>query len=354
MNSAVKAVAASGHLAVNQTWLDLHIEMPLDPQYPIIDPHHHLWDAPKPRYLLDEVLADFRTGHNVVSSVFVECRAMYRTAGDVELKSIGETKFADGIAAMSESGVYGATRVCEAIVGYVDLRLGDRAKGVLEKHLAVSDGRLRGIRNIVAWDEHPEVSSTSVPHPKDLLENSGFRAGFDHLGRLGLVYDCWLYQSQLTDLTDFAKAFPKTTIVIDHLGGPLGVGPYAGRRQEAFAEWRTGLRRLAELPNTVVKIGGLGMRISGFGFHQRSVPPSSEDLADTWRNYIHEAIATFGARRCMFESNSPVDKGSYGYGVLWNAFKRLTADASADKKADLFHGTAARTYGLSLPVAPQG
>jgi L-fuconolactonase len=195
MNSAAKTVAASGHLSVNQAWLDQYTEEPIDPEYPIIDPHHHLWDAPKPRYLLDEVLVDFRTGHNVVGSVFVECRAMYRATGDDELKSIGETAFVSGIAAMSESGVYGSTRVCEGIVGYIDLRLGDKARGLLEKHLAVSDGRLRGIRNIVAWHENPDVRSTSVPYPKDLLENPGFRAGFAQLGQFGLVYDCWLYQA---------------------------------------------------------------------------------------------------------------------------------------------------------------
>ena len=339
---------------MNQAWLDQHAEPPLDPLFPIIDPHHHLWDAPKPRYLLDEVLADFRTGHNIIGSVFVECRAMYRATGGEELKSLGETRFADGIAAMSESGVYGPTRVCEGIVGYVDLRLGDRAKGVLEKHLTVSDGRLRGVRNIIAWHENPQVRSTSVPYPKDVLDDADFRAGFAQLGRLGLVYDCWLYQNQLADLARFAKAFPETTIVIDHLGGPLGVGPYAGRRQEAFAEWRRDFRKLAELPNTVVKIGGLGMRINGFGFHERALPPSSEDLANAWRDHIHEAITAFGAHRCMFESNFPVDKGSYSYGVLWNAFKRLTHTASASEKAALFHGTAARTYWLSPPDANPG
>jgi L-fuconolactonase len=351
MNSTTKAVTASGHLAVNQAWLDQHVEAPLDPQYPIIDPHHHLWDAPKPRYLLDEVLADFQTGHNVVSSVFVECRAMYRATGEEALKSLGETRFVDGIAAMSESGAYGATRVCEAMVGYVDLRLGDEVRGILEKHLAISDGRLRGIRNIIAWHEDPDVRSTSVAYPRDLLDDARFRAGFAQLGRLGLAYDCWLYQNQLPDLARFARAFPETIIVIDHLGGPLGVGPYAGRRQEGFAEWRKGLRLLAELPNTVAKIGGLGMRINGFGFHEREQPPSSENLADAWRDYVHEAITAFGARRCMFESNFPVDKGSYSYGVLWNAFKRLARDASADEKADLFRGTAARIYRLTLPAA---
>jgi predicted TIM-barrel fold metal-dependent hydrolase len=350
MTTTAKTAAAPVHIAVDQAWLDQHAEEPIDPHYPIIDPHHHLWDAPRPRYLLDELLADFRTGHNVVGSVFVECRAMYRAAGPEQLKSLGETKFVDGVAAMSESGAYGAARVCEGIVGYVDLGLGDRAKGVLEKHLAVSDGRLRGIRNIIAWHEHPEICSTSVAYPKDLLDDPGFRSGFTALGQLGLVYDCWLYQSQLADLARFAKAFPETTIVVDHVGGPLGVGPYAGRRQEAFAEWRQGLRQLAELPNTVVKIGGLGMRINGFGFHERKLPPTSEDLANVWRDHVHEAIAAFGTRRCMLESNFPVDKGSYSFGVLWNAFKRLTKGASAGEKADLFHGTAARTYRLSLPA----
>jgi len=340
--------AQSPHLTIREEWLARYVEEAIDPAYPIVDPHHHLWDRPKPRYLIDEALADFNSGHNIVASVFVECRAMYRVSAEDALKSIGETEFANGMAAMSAGGAYGKTRLCDGIVGYVDLSIGDAAGGVMERHLAVSGGRLRGIRNITAWHEHPEVRTTPVPYRPDLFEDPLFHAGFRHLNRLGLVFDSWQYHTQLSDLAKLAKAYPETRIVVGHTGGPIGVGPYANVGRAAFLEWQKGLKELAQLPNTFLKIGGLGMRVNGFDFHTRDVPPSSEDLANAWRGYVEEAIAIFSAGRCMFESNFPVDKGSYGYAVLWNAFKELARNATAAEKAELFHGTAARVYGLSL------
>ena len=338
----------SPHLAIRSDWLARYAEDAIDPAYPIVDPHHHLWDRPKPRYLIDEALADFDSGHNIVASVFVECRAMYRTSAEDSLQSIGETEFANGIAAMSASGAYGPTRLCDGIVGYVDLSIGDGAGTILERHLAASGGRLRVIRNITAWHEHPEGRTTPVPYRADLFEDPHFLAGFRQLGRLGLVFDSWQYHTQLPDLAKLAEAYPETKIVIGHTGGPIGVGPYAHERKAAFIEWQSGLKELARLPNTFLKIGGLGMRVSGFDFHARDMPPSSQDLAGAWRGFVEEAVATFSAARCMFESNFPVDKGSYSYAVLWNAFKRLAANTTPAEKADLFHGTAARVYGLSL------
>ena len=340
--------AQSPHLTIRDEWLTRHAEDAIDPAYPIVDPHHHLWDRPKPRYLIDEVLADFNTGHNIVASVYVECRAMYRTSAEAALESIGETEFANGMAAMSASGAYGTTRLCDGIVGYVDLSIGDAAGGILERHLAVSGGRLRGVRNITAWHEHPEVRTTPVPYRPDLFEDPRFHAGFRHLARLDLVFDSWQYHTQLPDLARLAKAHPETRIVIGHTGGPIGVGPYLRERKAAFLEWQKGLKQLAPLPNTFLKIGGLGMRVNGFDFHTRDVPPSSEDLADAWRVFVEEAITIFSAARCMFESNFPVDKGSCSYAVLWNAFKRLARNATPTEKADLFHRTAARVYGLTL------
>ena len=340
--------APSPHLTIREDWLAAHAEAAIDPGCPIVDPHHHLWDRPKPRYLIDEVLADFDSGHNIVASVFVECRAMYRASGDETLRSIGETEFANGVAAMSASGAYGTTRLCAGIVGHVDLSIGDAAGRLLERHVAVSGGRLRGIRNITAWHEHPEVRTTPVPYRADLFEDPRFHAGFRHLAGLDLVFDSWQYHTQLADLARLAEAYPETRIVIGHTGGPIGVGPCARDRKAVFLEWQQGLKALARLPNTFLKIGGLGMRVSGFDFHARDLPPSSQDLAQAWRAFVEEAISIFSAGRCMFESNFPVDKGSYSYAVLWNAFKRLARNATPTEKADLFHRTAARVYGLSL------
>ena len=340
--------APSPHLTIREDWLAAHAEAAIDPGCPIVDPHHHLWDRPKPRYLIDEVLADFDSGHNIVASVFVECRAMYRASGDETLRSIGETEFANGVAAMSASGAYGTTRLCAGIVGHVDLSIGDAAGRLLERHVAVSGGRLRGIRNITAWHEHPEVRTTPVPYRADLFEDPRFHAGFRHLAGLDLVFDSWQYHTQLADLARLAEAYPETRIVIGHTGGPIGVGPCARDRKAVFLEWQQGLKALARLPNTFLKIGGLGMRVSGFDFHARDLPPSSQDLAQAWRAFVEEAISIFSAGCCMFESNFPVDKGSYSYAVLWNAFKRLTRNATPTEKADLFHRTAARVYGLSL------
>ncbi|HSH89166.1 MAG TPA: amidohydrolase family protein [Ramlibacter sp.] len=339
--------ASSPHLAIREDWLASHREDAIDPTYPIIDPHHHLWDRPKPRYLIDEALADFSSGHNIVATVFVECRAMYRRSAEGALQSLGETEFANGIAAMSASGAYGATRVCDGIVGYVDLSIGDAAGRILERHLAVSDRRLRGIRNITAWHEHPEVRTTPVPYRPDLFDDPLFQAGFHHLARLGLAFDSWQYHTQLGALAGLARRFPETKVVIGHAGGPIGVGPYANEGKSVFVEWQRGLKELALLPNTFLKIGGLGMRVNGFDFHTRDTAPSSQHLADAWRGYVEEAIGIFGAGRCMFESNFPVDKGSFSYAVLWNAFKLLARNASPTEKADLFHGTAARVYRLS-------
>ncbi len=326
-------------------------ESALEPSLPIIDPHHHFWDTPqRGRYFLPELLADIGGGHNIVATVFLECHAMYRNSGPAEMAPVGEVEFVNGIAAMSASGNYGPCRVAEAIIGHADLTLGARVRDVLEAELAVGGGRFRGIRYGVAWDGSDAVGKFAARFvPPHLVRDGKFREGFAQLGRLGLSFDSWQYHPQLADAVDLARAFPDTTIILNHVGGVLGVGPYAGHRQEILAAWKKDIGELAKCPNVNVKLGGVGMVSFGFDFHERDVPPSSEDLAAAWRQYIEPCIEAFGVNRCMFESNVPPDKQSGGYTELWNAFKRITANASAAEKTALYSGTAARVYHLTAP-----
>ncbi len=326
-------------------------EAALEPDLPIIDPHHHFWDTPhRGQYFLPHLLADIGGGHNIVSTVFLECQAMYRKGGVPEMAPVGEVEFVNGIAAMSASGNYGPCRVAEAIIGHADLTLGARVRDVLEAQMAVGGGRFRGIRYGVSWDAHPSIQNfVSRVIPPHIVLDKTFREGFAQLGRLGLSFESWQYHPQLPDAIDLARAFPDTTIILNHVGGVLGVGPYSGQRQEILAGWRKNIAELARCPNVNVKLGGIGMTSFGFNFHEQDLPPSSEDLASAWRQYIEPCIESFGVERCMFESNFPPDKQSGGYTELWNAFKRITTNASAAEKKALYSGTAARVYRLIAP-----
>lgn len=334
------------YIRVRPAWLARSNETILDRTLPIVDSHHHIWDAPSWRYMFEDFLQDVRSGHNIRSTVFVQCYSMYRRGSQRELRSLGETEFANGVAAMAASGLYGETLICDGIVGMVDLTLGARARGVLEEHMAAAGGRFKGIRQIAAWNEEEAVQPPSRARTRALLAQPGFRAGFAALAPLGLSFDAWLFHTQLEELWDLARAFPQTKIALDHLGGPIGIGSYADRRSEVFAVWREAIRRLAGCPNIYVKLGGLAMKLAGFGFHRLPDPPSSEQLALAWRPYVETAIDAFGPARCMFESNFPIDKGSCSYAVLWNAFKRISHGYSADEKALLFSQTASKFYGL--------
>jgi len=332
---------------VAPAWLAAQaVEPILDPTLPIVDPHHHLWDMPHHRYLLPELLADTGSGHHVVATVFVDCMAFYRADGPDELKPVGETEFANGVAAMAASGRFGPTRACAGIVSHADLTRGAAVRAVLEAHIHAGNGRFRGIRHAGGWDASPEIRNSHTRPPQGLYGQADFRAGFAQLAPLGLNFEAWQYHPQLADVTALAQAFPDTSIVLNHCGGPLGVGPYAGRGDEIFAHWKRDLLALARCPNVSVKVGGLGMRISPSDFHARPAAPTSQQLADGWKPWVETCIEAFGAQRCMFESNFPVDKISTGYAVLWNAFKRLAAGASADDKTALFSGTASRVYRL--------
>ncbi len=326
-------------------------EAALEPELPIIDPHHHLWHTEhRGLYLLPELLADISGGHNIVSTVFLECQAMYRATGPAEMRPVGEVEFVNGIAAMSASGQYGPCRVAEAIIGHADLTIGARVREVLEALIAAGNGRFRGIRYGVSHDPNEAIGRfVSRFVPPHQLADATFRQGFAELAKLGLSFESWQYHPQLPDAVDLARAFPDTTIILNHVGGVLGVGPYAGRREEILASWRRDISELAKSPNVNVKLGGLGMSSFGFGFEHKDLPPSSAELAEAWRPYVEHCIEAFGPGRCMFESNFPPDKQSCGYTELWNAFKRITSGASAAEKQALYSGTAARVYRITAP-----
>ena len=329
-------------------WLALTTEPTLEPEIPICDPHHHFWDQrtgriPHQRYLLDELAADVNSGHNVRSTVFVEARSMYRASGPEEMRPVGEVEFVQGLAAASASGLYGPCRAAASIVGHANLNLGDRVEPVLEALRAASPSRFRGIRHSVTWDPHPEIEVTSAHRQKGQLASDNFRTGARVLARMGLSLEGWMYFPQLPELADFAKAVPDLTIILNHIGGLLRVGPYANR-DDVMTAWRNGIAAVAESPNVVVKLGGIGMPRTGFDWHARDVPASSEELAESMAPLMNYCIEQFGPDRCMFESNFPVDKVSYSYNVMYNAFKRLSGGYSASERAAMFHDTAVRVY----------
>ncbi len=340
--------------SVDAAWLAGHTEDVLEPDLPIVDAHHHLWVANGQPYLLPELLADVGSGHDIRATVFAECRAMYRADGPEEWRSLGETEFVTGVtgvSAMGASGAFGRTRVCAAMFGYVDLRLGDRVKPILEAHLTASGHRFRGIRFSTAWDASERLHR-AVPEP-ELLRDARVRQGVACLGPLGLSLDAWVYHPQLDEVSELAAAFPHTTIVLNHIGVPILGGPYASRRDEVIATWKAGMARLAKHPNVVVKVGAIPIRLPGAPAAAKAagpaVPPSSETVAAAWKPFVETCVELFGADRCMFESNFPVQKRFCSYQVVWNAFKRVTASASTDEKTALFGGTAARAY--RLPAA---
>jgi L-fuconolactonase len=323
-------------------WLARAEEDALEPDLDICDPHVHLWDRRGDRYLLDDLHADTGAGHRVREVVYVECRAGYRTQGPEEYRPVGETEAASAAAQVSEAR-QGAT--IAGIVGHADLRLGAAIEPVLLAHAEAGGGRFCGIRQATTWDANEEVTRGHRIAPPGLMLEPAFRDGLRTLARLDLRFDAWLYHPQIPELTQVAQAVPELTVILDHLGGPLGRGPYSDRAA-VREQWRRDVDELARCDNVVVKLGGIGMPIFGLGWERRHVPPTSEELAAAWEPEITFCIERFGAERCMFESNYPVDGRSASYGVLWNAFKRICTGASPDEKRWLFRETAVTTYGL--------
>jgi predicted TIM-barrel fold metal-dependent hydrolase len=348
MASAAPASKSGLYADPREDWLAQRKEVIIDPARPIVDPHHHLWDRGGQRYMLEEMVADIASGHNIVATVYVDCRSMYRAGGPEAFRPVGEVEFANGVAAMSASGGYGPAAICAGIVSHVNLLLGDGARPVLEAEIAAGQGRFRGIRHSSAWDAEPEVAGMYATRPKGLLLDSTFREGFACLAPLGLSFDAWLFHPQIGELIDLARAFPSTRIVLDHCGGPVGIGRFAGKREETFSSWKALIGEIAKCSNVSVKLGGLAMCLLGYDFHLRETPPSSEDVAAAWRPYIETCIDAFGPDRSMFESNFPPDKGQCSYQVIFNAFKRIAAQYSEAEKTALFSKTATDFYRLQF------
>ena len=323
----------------------------LEPDLPIVDTHHHMWDLPGFPYLLHELVEDLGTGHNIIATVFNECHAMYRARGPAEMKPVGEVEFCAGIAAMSDSGNYGSARVNAGIVGFADLTLGDRVAPVLEAQVAAGGGRFRGVRHAAGWDADPVIGNSHTSPGPGLYLSPELRAGMKQLSRLGLSLDAWVFHPQLADVVSLARACPDANIVMCHMGGPLGYGRYAGQGDEVFRTWKAGMSELARCENVSVKLGGVMMRLAAYDYGKAAAPISSEGLAALWQPYVRACVELFGPRRCMVESNFPVEKMGIGYAGLFNAFKRMLGDLSPAEKKAVFSETAIRVYRLALDPA---
>lgn len=338
-------VAASTIEAVIPTrpdWLAQVREAPLSPEVAVVDSHHHLWDRGGLSYFLDEFLSDAATGPTVEATIYLEAHSHYLTDGPEHLKPVGEVAFAASVAEESARG--GGPRVCAGIVGHADMRIGDGLDEIVEAMAEAGKGRFRGLRHVAAWHPDPSVKGTITNPPPDLLRDERTRRAVKVLESGGHTFETWALHTQLGDLLDLARSAPDLTIVMDHAGGAIGMGPYAGHREMAFAEWRSAIRGLARAPNVRAKIGGFGMRLWGFDFGERDRPPSSEELAAAIRPYVEELMEAFGPERCMFESNFPVDKGSFSYVVLWNAFRLISSQYERHEVSSLMAGAAMSTY----------
>lgn len=331
-------------IELREDWLAQTREEIIDPGREIVDPHHHLWTHGTPQapavYELPEFARDTGSGHNVVQTVYIECRARWDLDAPAHLKSAAETAYVAALTAPDAAPIAG-------IIAHVDLTLPlDLLDEALDAHTASGQGRLVGIRHSGACD--PEPDSLMIPGrgAPGLYANPDFRRGVARLGARGLTYDTWHYHHQNRDFLDLARAVPETVMILDHFGTPLGVGRFAGQRDEIQSAWREDMADLAQCPNLRAKLGGLNMPDNGWGWEKNETPPSSDDLLNAQGDWYHHTIDCFGPSRCMFESNFPVDRTSVDYHVLWNFFKKLAHPFDEEEKNALFAGTARATYGL--------
>jgi L-fuconolactonase len=331
-----------------EDWLNMTVEAPVEPGLPICDSHQHFWkeNSSRGQYLLDEFLQDSGGGHKILKTVFVECGSAYRDTGPEELRPVGEIEFTEDLTGKKFSRPYGEISLAAGMVALADLMLGDRVRPVLEAHVAAGKGRVKGIRQSCTWDSNPRI--ISFAKSRDMMAAPGFRRGFTLLQEYGLSFDAWQYHTQLEDLAELAGSNPGISIIVNHTGGILGTEQYAGKSTEVLNEWRKGVKKLASCRNVFMKLGGLGMPRCGFGWSDMPQPPGSKEIAVKIRPYFEFCIEAFGPARCMFESNYPVDKASYSYTVLWNAFKLMTSQYSASERNLLFYGTAVRAYQLEI------
>ncbi len=327
----------------HRAWLAQVTEPTIDADRPIVDPHHHLWRHKTKPYLLEQLWEDTETGHNIEATMFMECGSEYRKDGPEHLRSVGETEFVANLA--DEAAKDPSKAQIIGIISWADLR-DTRLDETPNAHEEAAGGRFRGIRHRAPYDpliEEPHSKRQSEP---DLYTDEKFLAGLRHLGTRGLTFDFWCYHVQIPQVTAAARAAPETAIIFDHFGGPLGIGPYEGRHDDYFDEWKAHVSELAQCENAFAKIGGMAMTINGFGWDKRAAPATSDEFVAAQRDWYMHVIDCFGPARCMFESNFPMDRQSISYPVLWNAFKKLAADFSEDEKDALFQGTARRVYSL--------
>ena len=338
----------SPHLPVRQEWLNQLIEDPILPNIPIIDPHHHLWDVGFGRYYIEELLEDINSsGHNILSTVYIMSSSntkIYSKDGLEEFKPLTEIEFATSEGKRADLIPNNRVKVNASIVGSVDLTYGNKLQPVLEKAVNISEGRLKGIRMLLASHTDPRISSGAVKSDLGLMLHPNFIDGAKCIQDANLSLDFWIYHTQLNEMEKIARALPDLTIILNHIGGPIHLGEYEGKQAATHREWRSAMMRLSRIPNINVKLGGLGMAVNGAKFHNSKFPPNSVQLSDVWKPWIYETIDMFGFDRCMFESNFPVDKGSCSYGALWNAFKIIAKDMSDDEINKLFSKNAAKIY----------
>ena len=333
-------------------WINKVQEEIIDPDRKIIDPHHHLWHGPNDpsgiqesyRYLLQDLWKDTESGHNIKKTIFIDCGQEYYSEGPERFKPVGETEFVVEIAEQASEDKSKAQ--IAGIIGHANMMLGSSVKEVLELHSEKGKGLFRGIRHAGGWDDDERVKNAhSHPTPHIYLEEK-FQEGLQELSSLEMVFDTWHYHNQIKDLTKLAKSIPDLVIVHDHFGGPLGIGPYKGKREEIFDQWKEDINELSQCKNVFSKLGGLAMPVNGWDWHKREVPASSDEIVSEQSRYYLHTLECFGPERCMFESNFPVDKQSVSYHVIWNAYKKLTHEFSEQDKESLFYGTAEKVYKL--------
>jgi len=328
-------------------WLNRINEDIIDPELPIIDPHHHLWTKKHPfagsfPYLLEDLKKDTSSGHNILGTIFMECGQGYYPDGEERFKPVGETEYVAGVAKTSKNlknypSILG-------IIGYADMMLGAEVGEVLKTHIGVGDGLFRGIRHAAGWDESDMIDNSHSNPEKNIYFNTNFRRGIEELIDLNLTFDAWHYHHQILDLKELATNYPELTIIHDHFGGPLGIGPYEAKRDEIYKKWKDDISSLASCKNVYSKLGGLAMPINGWNWHKKNKPATSDEIVNANQSYYLHTIESFGFNRCMFESNFPVDKRSVSYHVLWNAFKKMTSRFDSGDRAKLFSETAKKVY----------
>ena len=331
--------------------LDGRDEVILEPELPIVDSHFHLFDLPNNRYMLDDYLDDVHAGHNIVASVYCESQAFVRKNGPELMRPLGEVEFANGVAAMTASGRYGDCQVAAGIIGHTNMTYGSKTGDLLDRCMEIAPDRFRGVRHVTLDypDDRPFKFIMTFRPPPGLLETEGFPLALAELEKRGLTFDAAIYDPSLPRLTQLVDQFPGLTFVLNHMGIAIGIDMNANERAEVFSTWSENLRKLAQRPNVMCKVGGLGMPNWGFRFEERQDVVSYLELAEAWRPYVETAIESFGVDRCMLESNFPPDGRSGGFVPLWNAYKHILRAFSSGEKAALFSRNAARVYRLDLP-----